>query len=85
LLTPIILGTQEAGISRIVDRGQPGQTVHEIISQKYPTQERADGVAQVVEHETLSSNPSIAKTKTKQSDRNWVQVTHTCNPSYLGS
>jgi hypothetical protein len=48
-LTPIILVTQEAEMRRIKVRGQPRQTVHEILSQKIPnTKIMADGVAQVV-------------------------------------
>jgi hypothetical protein len=33
-LTPIILVTQEAEIGRIAFRSQPGQTIHETLSQK---------------------------------------------------
>jgi hypothetical protein len=43
---------------------QPGQIVHETLSQKNPThthKSKAGGVAQVVEH--LSSNPSTVKNK----------------------
>jgi hypothetical protein len=49
-------------------RGQPGQIVLEILTQKNPSQKRAGGVAQVVEeclpskHETLSSTSSSDKT-----------------------
>jgi lysyl-tRNA synthetase class I len=44
--------------------------VHEILSRKNPSQKRAGGVAQVVEHlpnknETLSSNSTTAKKKKK--------------------
>jgi hypothetical protein len=37
-LTPAILATQEAEIKRIEVRSQPGQIVHEILSQKNPSQ-----------------------------------------------
>jgi hypothetical protein len=52
-------------------RSQPRQIVLETISQKYPTQNRAGGVTQVVEHlphkcEALSSNPSTAKKEKKK-------------------
>jgi hypothetical protein len=64
-LTPVILASQEAEFRRITVRSQPGQIVHELLSQKYPIQKRADGVAQVVEHlpgkcESLSSSPRIS-------------------------
>jgi hypothetical protein len=54
---PVILATSEAGIRR------SALAKSETLSQKYPTQKRAGGVAQVVEHlpskcEALSSNPS---------------------------
>jgi hypothetical protein len=48
---PIILATQEAEIMSIVVQSLPGQTVHETLSQKYPTQKRAGGVAQDVSPE----------------------------------
>jgi hypothetical protein len=37
-LMPIILATQEAEIRRIMVPGQPGQIVHETLSQKNPSQ-----------------------------------------------
>jgi hypothetical protein len=46
--TPIILDTKEAEIRRINVRSQPGQIVFKTLSQKYPTQNKAGGVAQVV-------------------------------------
>jgi hypothetical protein len=49
-LTPVILPTQETEIRRIVVQSQPGQIVHETLSQKKPSQKRAGGVAQMVEH-----------------------------------
>jgi hypothetical protein len=39
-LTPVILATQEAEIRRIEIRSQPGQIVHETLSQKYPSLEK---------------------------------------------
>jgi hypothetical protein len=45
-LTPVILATQEAEISRIMARSQPGEKVRETLSWKSPTQNRAGGVAQ---------------------------------------
>jgi hypothetical protein len=36
-LTPVIPATSEAEIRRIVVQGQPGQIVHEALSQKNPT------------------------------------------------
>jgi hypothetical protein len=38
LLTLVILATQEAEIRRIVVQSQLGQTVHETLSQKNPSQ-----------------------------------------------
>jgi hypothetical protein len=58
-------------------QSQPGQIVGETLSQKYLTQKRAGGVAQVVEYppskcEALSSNSSTAKKKKKDNDHlNW--------------
>jgi hypothetical protein len=45
-LTPIILATQEAEIRKTVVQSQPGQIVQEILSQKNPSQKKADGVSQ---------------------------------------
>jgi hypothetical protein len=58
-------------IRRIMVRSQPGQTVYETLFLKYPTQNRAKGVAQVLEqlcskYDALSSNPSAAKKKKKK-------------------
>jgi hypothetical protein len=36
-----------------------GQTIHKTLSQKYPTQNRAGRVAQVVEHHLASMRPCI--------------------------
>jgi hypothetical protein len=44
----VILATQEAQIRRITVQSQPGQTVRKTLSQKYPSQTRAGGVAQGV-------------------------------------
>jgi hypothetical protein len=62
----VILGIQGAEIRRIAVQGQSGQIVLESLFQKYPTQNRAGRVAQVVEYlpskcKALSSNPSITK------------------------
>jgi hypothetical protein len=67
-LMPVILATWEAQISGIVVQSQPWQRVCKSLSQKYPTQKRAGGVARVAEHllskcEALSSNPSANKKK----------------------
>jgi hypothetical protein len=48
-LMPVILATQEAEIRRIVIRSQPGQIVHETLSQKNPSLKKVAGrVAQGV-------------------------------------
>jgi hypothetical protein len=52
----IIPATQESENRRIAVRNQPGEIVHETLSQKYPSQKRAAGVAQGV---GPNSNPSI--------------------------
>jgi hypothetical protein len=44
-LTPVILATQEVEIRRITVRSQPGQIVHQILSQKTLYKNRAGGVA----------------------------------------
>jgi hypothetical protein len=46
---PIILATQDAEIRWIIVQSQPGQTVCETLSQTNPVQNRAGGVAQLVE------------------------------------
>jgi hypothetical protein len=45
-LTPLILGTQEAEIRRIMVQSQPGQIVFETLSQKTLHKDRTGGVAQ---------------------------------------
>jgi hypothetical protein len=45
---PIIPATQEAEIRRITVQSQPRQIVQKTLSQKNPSQNRADGVAQGV-------------------------------------
>jgi hypothetical protein len=67
-LTPIILATQEAEISRIMVWNQPRQMACEHLSWKYPMQKRDGSVAQVVEylsckHEAQSSNSSTTRKK----------------------
>jgi hypothetical protein len=47
-LTSIILATQEASIRRTEVQSHLGQIVCETLSQKYPTQNKPKGVAQVV-------------------------------------
>jgi hypothetical protein len=43
---PVILATQEAEISRIVDQSQPGKIVCETLSRKKPIKKRAGRVTQ---------------------------------------
>jgi hypothetical protein len=64
-LTPGILATQEAEIRRISVQSQPGKIDRETLSQKNISQNKAGGVAQVIEClprkcKALSSNPSTA-------------------------
>jgi hypothetical protein len=42
---PVILATQEAEIRRVAVRSQPGQIIHETVSQKNSSQKRAGRVA----------------------------------------
>jgi hypothetical protein len=49
-LMPVIPATQEAEIRRIEVQSQPRQIVLETLPQKYPTQKRAGGVAQMVKY-----------------------------------
>jgi hypothetical protein len=49
---PIILATQEAEIRRIAVQSQPGQVVHQTLSQKNPSQKKS-----------LSSNFSYGRKK----------------------
>jgi hypothetical protein len=46
---PVIVGTRETEIRKIMIQPQPQQK-SKTLSQKYPTQKRAGGVAQVVDH-----------------------------------
>jgi hypothetical protein len=45
---PVILATKEVEIRRTAVQSQPGQIVHETLSQKNPSEKRAGGVAQGV-------------------------------------
>jgi hypothetical protein len=63
-----MMATQEAEIRWITFRGQSMYRVQEILSWKYPAQNRAGRVAEVVEclprnHELLCSNPNTTKQK----------------------
>jgi hypothetical protein len=63
---PVISAASGAKIKKITVPSQLGQIVWETLSQKYPTQKRAGGVAQVVDLlpskcKALSSNPSMDK------------------------
>jgi hypothetical protein len=66
---PVILATAEAEIRRMAVQSQPGRIVCEILSRKYPTQKRADGVAKVVaclpSKCEFKSNPSTTKKQKK--------------------
>jgi hypothetical protein len=55
-LMSVILATWKAEIRRITVRDQPRQIIYETLSQKYSTQKRAGGIAQVVEHLSSKSN-----------------------------
>jgi hypothetical protein len=77
-LTPVILATWETEIRRITVQSQPRQEVHKTLSRKNSMQNRAGGVAQVVEclpskPEALSSYPSNAEKKKKVLIHSWRQ------------
>jgi hypothetical protein len=60
---PIILAILETRLGGSQFEPNPGQMVHETLSQKYPIQNRTGEVAQVIKHlsskhEALSSNTS---------------------------
>jgi sporulation protein YlmC with PRC-barrel domain len=62
----VILATQEAEIRNIVVQIQPGQIVHETLSQKHPSQkkkekEKEKELVEWLRVQTLSSNLSTAK------------------------
>jgi hypothetical protein len=57
MLRPVILAAWEAEIRKILVQRQPRQIVWESLSQNYPTQIRAGGVAQVVECHLASMRP----------------------------
>jgi hypothetical protein len=61
---PVILGTKEAEIRRIVVRSQSRQIVHETLSRKIPSQKRDGRVAQCVVREF---KPHYLKNKIKSS------------------
>jgi hypothetical protein len=69
---PVILAAQEAEIRRIVVQSQPRQIVHETLSQKYSSQNRAGGVAQVVEHLLRKHEALSAKGKKKKTRYNSI-------------
>jgi hypothetical protein len=62
-LTSVILDTQEAEIRRIVGGSQQGQIVWKTLSQKNPSQKRADREAQGTGHEFKSHYKKQKKRK----------------------
>jgi hypothetical protein len=59
---PVILATQEAEIRRIVVQSQPGEIVHEPLSQKPFTKV---GLVEWLKVKALNSSPSSAPPKNK--------------------
>jgi hypothetical protein len=59
---PVILATQEAEIRRIVVQSQPGEIVHEPLSQKPFTKV---GLVEWLKVKALKSSPSSAPPKNK--------------------
>jgi hypothetical protein len=65
---PVILAIQEAEIRRITVRSKPRQIVLEALSQKFPSQERAGGVAQ---GEGPEFKPQYHKKKEEEARSSW--------------
>jgi hypothetical protein len=65
-LKPVILATQEAEIRKIVVGSQPKQIVHKTLSQKYPSKQRAGGVAQAAGSEFKPQHHKKKKRKEKK-------------------
>jgi hypothetical protein len=63
-LTPVIPAPQETEIRRITERSQPGQIVHETLSQK--TLSQKIGLVKWLKVKALSSDPSTEKKKNFQ-------------------
>jgi hypothetical protein len=59
---PVILATLEAEIRRTVVQNQPGQIVHENLSQKEKKNHKK-GLVEQLKVQALSSNPSTEKKK----------------------
>jgi hypothetical protein len=64
----VILAIPEVEIrdQRRISEVNPGQITLKTLFHKYPTQKRASGVAQAMDQEVLSSNPSTTKTTTNK-------------------
>jgi hypothetical protein len=93
---PVILTTQEPEVRISTVQSQPGQIIHEtLFFKKNPTQKRASGEVQAVEHlprqhEALSSNPSTPKPKHQKKKFNshirlMPTTLNTIAPNYLKS
>jgi hypothetical protein len=65
----VILAAQEAEISRIMVRSQPGQIVRKTLSRKY----QQKGVAELLKVKDLSSSPGTTKKKdSKLQNKIWL-------------
>jgi hypothetical protein len=62
----VILATQEAENWKITVQSQPGQIVHETLSQKNPSQKRAGGVAQGIDPEFKLQNAKKKKKRERE-------------------
>jgi hypothetical protein len=71
---PVILGTWEAGIGRIVFQGQPGQIVLETpiskITRANGLRYYSNGECLLCEFKALSSNPSLTKKQKQKQKKN---------------
>jgi hypothetical protein len=77
---PIILATQEAEIRRTAVQSQLGQIVCENLSQKFPTQNRADEWPKWSRAclANLSSNPSTTTTTKKKKKKKRIYLQCNC-------
>jgi hypothetical protein len=66
---PVIPATQEAEIRRIMVQSQPRQIIRETLSQKIPSQKKAGGVGQTVEHLPSNCEAQSSNTITTKKER----------------
>jgi hypothetical protein len=72
----VILATQEAEIRRIAVRSQPRQIVHETLSQKKPSQQRAQGESPEFKAQYHKKKKKGLVEKISMSSRNKLKISH---------